>query len=519
MTGSFRQSMAQFHTWVGLIAGWILFVVFLSGTLAYVQDEITQWARPELRGETTPRDAAERAVIWAGNHVPPTATQWQFGLAGERSNISWVFWRDGGSARRVILDAAGKEVRPRDSAGGGFFLGFHYNLQYMPWFWGRWIVGAAAMAGLVGTISGIIIHKKLFADFFTLRLGKGQRSWLDAHNIMGVLTLPFLLMITYTGLVVSMWMYVPGVAALIPSDGTQTIAGAPPMPPTGVDRLAPLTPIGPVLDKAIALWNGYQPGSLLIRNPGTAAAVIEVRPAGPNRLDSLANDTLVFDGVTGELRSGHPRKPPALIHSIHGVMHGLHEGRFASPVLRWLYFLSGLAGTLMIAVGLILWTVKRRQRLPDPQRPPFGFRLVEGLNIATLAGFPAGIAVYFLSNRLLPTDMEARAAWEIHSLFITWGLAAIWTVIRPARRAWIETLTVAGALYAAVPVVSALTTDRGLIPSLIAGDRVFICFDTVMLLAAALFALAARKVATHRPQAARRRKGASKSASVVEASS
>ena len=55
---------------------------------------------------------------------------------------------------------------------------------------GVWIVGLAAMAMLVAIISGIIIHKKIFKDFFTFRPGKGQRSWLDGHNASAVLLLP-----------------------------------------------------------------------------------------------------------------------------------------------------------------------------------------------------------------------------------------------------------------------------------------------------------------------------------------
>jgi len=43
-------------------------------------------------------------------------------------------------------------------------------------------------------------------------------------------------------------------------------------------------------------------------------------------------------------------------------MLGLHEGLFAGPLLRALYVLSGLLGAAMIATGLVLWSVKRRQR-------------------------------------------------------------------------------------------------------------------------------------------------------------
>ena len=41
---------------------------------------------------------------------------------------------------------------------------------------------------------------------------------------------------------------------------------------------------------------------------------------------------------------------------------GLHEGLFAGPVLRWIYFLTGLLGTAMIGIGLVLWTVERKAK-------------------------------------------------------------------------------------------------------------------------------------------------------------
>src|SRR5690606_33736672 len=91
---------------------------------------------------------------------------------------------------------------------------FHYDLHYINWYWARWLVGIAAMAMLVAILSGIVTHKKILTDFFLLRLGKGQRSWLDAHNASSVLFLPFILMITYTGLVSLATHYMPwGIAA------------------------------------------------------------------------------------------------------------------------------------------------------------------------------------------------------------------------------------------------------------------------------------------------------------------
>ena len=82
---------------------------------------------------------------------------------------------------------------------------------------------------------------------------------------------------------------------------------------------------------------------------------------------------------------------------------------------------------------------------------------------------------------------------------------------RPARNAWLETLSATAIAFASVPVVNALTTDRGLFNSLAAGDSVFAVFDGAMLLIAVGFGWAALKVA--RRPSGQGRKAASRGSS------
>jgi uncharacterized iron-regulated membrane protein len=48
MKSGFRQCMAWLHTWTGLVAGWVLFFVFVTGTVGYFQSEVNRWMRPGL---------------------------------------------------------------------------------------------------------------------------------------------------------------------------------------------------------------------------------------------------------------------------------------------------------------------------------------------------------------------------------------------------------------------------------------------------------------------------------------
>ena len=44
-----RQSMSSLHTWVGLLLGWFLYAMFLTGTVSYFKEEISQWMRRSCR--------------------------------------------------------------------------------------------------------------------------------------------------------------------------------------------------------------------------------------------------------------------------------------------------------------------------------------------------------------------------------------------------------------------------------------------------------------------------------------
>ncbi|MCU0882908.1 MAG: PepSY domain-containing protein, partial [Hyphomonadaceae bacterium] len=348
----------------------------------------------------------------------------------------------------------------------------------------------------VALITGVIVHKKIFADFFTFRPGKGQRSWLDAHNVASVVTLPFQFMITWSGLIFLMFTYMPLIIAAwygTGEAGRKAFEDEVLRSPAVIERSgqpAPMVALDKVVAQAQARWGGAAIASLDIQHPNDAHARIVINgdyTATPTRHAA----TLVFDGVSGELLAEQAAQQTAP-RAFRDLMLGLHEGLFAGPALRALYVLSGLLGAAMIATGLVLWSVKRRQKIEKARAAPHaGLRLVDKLNLATLIGLPVAVAAYFWANRLLPTDMASRSAWEVHVLFLTWLALLLHASLRPTQRAWIEQTGLAALVYGLLPLVNALTTDRHLAASLPAGDWVFAVFDLSMLALGAAFAATA----------------------------
>ena len=199
--------------------------------------------------------------------------------------------------------------------------------------------------------------------------------------------------------------------------------------PAGAAEPAPLAPL---IRRAQAEVS--EPLEMVsINNPGDANATVVAVFEEPHGL-AHRHPQIAFHAVTGEVveRTG-PLKPAA--HAYTSFV-GLHEAHFAGPALRILFFLCGLMGCVMVASGLVLWSVAR---LPKPGETSFlGLRVVQALNIGAVAGLPAGIAAYFLANRLLPLGLPGRSDGEIAAFFATWGLVTlaaltVWLPVLGAR--------------------------------------------------------------------------------------
>ncbi|MNS90197.1 hypothetical protein D3C72_1242360 [compost metagenome] len=341
---------------------------------------------------------------------------------------------------------------------------------------------------LVAIVSGIVTHKRIFKDFFTFRPKKGQRSWLDAHNVTAVLALPYHAMITYTGLVTLMFMYMPwGPQVAYKAHGGNDTFFAEAFPGGVRTQIkasgtkAALAPLAPMVAQATAHWDGAPVGRIVVHQPNDANAVVSLTRAEGRHL-SYDQPSMQFNGTTGALIGSFGDVPKAAAET-RGVLYGLHIGRFADPLLRALFFVSGLAGCLMVATGLLLWAVKERQKyaktLKQGGRIGVGLRLVDGLNLGAIAGLPVAMAAFFWANRLLPVDVAGRNEAEIRWFFIVWGATAVLGLLRPTLRMWQAQLALGALLFALLPVLNAFTGPAPLTVSLRNGPSSVAGFDLV----------------------------------------
>ena len=565
-----RQSMSWLHTWASLILGWLLYAIFLTGTLSFFKNEITVWMTPEVH-QSVPASSQIQQTQVALNYLQqnhPNAGAWNILLPNTRQNATLVTVREQGEdprARRggkqIYIDSAtGEVLKPRETRGGSFLYRFHFELYGMPRIWTRWFVGIATLLMLVAIISGVITHKKIFKDFFTFRSGKGQRSWLDAHNATAVFALPFHIMITFSGLLLLLFTIMPwGIEriydnrgqflqeqnrALVeekkserannqnersePSGNPERAAKSESPTQGGIQQArgnhvdqqnriegrgerkkrddkpavaAPLTNLAPIVMAVQKEWKTNPISTISIIAPNTDQAKIELRALhGESVAYRNVYASKQFDGVSGKDLTDESAKlkNPSVPMGIYNVVTTLHEARGVDLALRWLLFISGIVGTLMVATGLILWCVKRAPQQQKQGYKSFGYRTVEVTNIAAIIGLPIACAAFFYANRFIPTSMEMRSNWEIRSFFIVWLITFIYPMFRTHRQAWLELLAVASALYALLPIVNFMTGGQPLWNTVAHGQWMIASFDIAMWLLAVLFAYSFYKVKNHK---------------------
>lgn len=443
MRETLRTRLGWLHGWLGYVAGLVLTCVFATGSVAVFDTEITRWMQPEVLWATPAPptaialDAAARMVACEKAHGMLAFVV----LPGRRSPTLDVLHYNGHEFVGARLDpTSGVLIPARATVGGGLFYNVHHTL-YLPAQTGTVIVSIAGIALLVAIVSGIVIHiHALVPDIVMLRLSAARlRAWLDAHLLAGVLFLPFMAMMAYTGVLVKADTTLPG-----PPYVAQ-LRASPSRTPVQANIYPPL---GPLLAQARASLPGQEPGFILFASDGVHIF------AGDASSAFLTRDHADFSLPDGRALPVNTAATP--IARTMQLMHGLHYARFAPLELRWLYFLSGLCATTVMASGLVLFVMKRCRHAGHRR----AHRLADGLNIAVIVGLPAAMLGLLWGNRLVPAHLNGREDWEIGIFFTVWGLCALHALFHALRGqahlAWRAQLGLAGLLGGSLTILDLL---------------------------------------------------------------
>ncbi|HEY0917037.1 MAG TPA: PepSY-associated TM helix domain-containing protein [Solimonas sp.] len=540
MFSSFRLSMTWVHTWFGLVLGYVLMACFFFGSLSVFDREIDRWAIPETRYEPQPMPSFDKLLLPIFKAIEPRQESYDEAqkevhgplpprekmVAGEFG--AYTTHRDPVLSMFSSFDVPNKPknpnvdhvhvfggvtIDPRDGTaisddklkiGSRFFYPLHYSL-HLHWLdLGYWIVGFAALIMLVALVTGVVMHRKIFREFFTFRPKKQtQRSVLDLHNLTGVVALPFHFFFAFTGLVIFAGIYLPVTGPMFKAQAEahekieEERTGLP-HDPAGV--AAPLASVDAMVVEARRRWAerdmAGEVGFLGVTHYGDANGYVSVYRAGTDRV-TLTGQGIHFRASTGEVILEDPQ--PSTVAGIDDWLTGLHLQHFRHWLLRWFYVLGGLAGCVCIATGFIFFVEKRKRQ--HARSGSAGVRVVDALAVAAVTGMLVATVTMLVANRLLPPELPARGDWEERIFWLAWLLALLhagWRSAPMARAqrspAWREQCLALAVLCVAAPLLNWITTGDHLFKTLSKGYWPVAGLDLVLLLSAGIAVLVARRL-------------------------
>ena len=536
MFQGFRQAMTWIHTWFGLVLGFVLMAAFFFGALSVFDREIDRWSIPETRFEPQPLPSFDRVLRPAFERMQPTTAAVDEmrprvdGPMPERYDtvVSWsaytthrdpvvalyagyevpnakdpeeAIWAD------ATIDPRDGRVLPQDqlAIGSGFFYPMHYGLTLDWKNLGIFIVGFSALVMLAALVSGVVMHRRLFREFFTFRPDKARlRSVLDLHNLSGVVALPFHFFFAFTGLLIfAATYYFPlGHTQLqhLHDLNAQLESQKTGVPHERAGVAAGLANVDAMVAEAQRRWRAKgkagEVGLLLLEHVGDANGYVSVYRAGTDRI-ALVGDGIHFKASTGALIHEDPVATP--VGRTSEFLTGLHLQHFRHWLLRWLYVLGGLAGAVCIATGFIFFVEKRKRQ--HARQGSQGVRVVDTLAVASVTGMVLAALGILVANRLLPADLSARGDWERYAFWGTWVLALLHAACRSApvaqglpNPAWREQCRAIAAMAVSAVLLNWITTGDHLLRTIAARYWPVAGFDLSLLVVAAIAVVAARRL-------------------------
>ncbi|HEY5804211.1 MAG TPA: PepSY-associated TM helix domain-containing protein [Lysobacter sp.] len=469
LKSSTLRTFTSVHTWVGLVAGFGLFVAFYAGAITVFHHDLQAWQTPHapmsaeqglidaqhLLDQTLARHPRARehvGMVFPGGEYPQAVSYWQ------DENSNW---------RYATLDNLAGSDRMPGGALSELVNELHYTLGIPVA--GRYLMGIVSLLYGLALISGLVIHlPRLAEDLFALRPGRNlKRFWQDAHNVIGVLSLPMHLMFAVTGALLSLAMVVmvalnPLVfrgelmAALGPAMGTAPESAA-------AGREQPLGSLAMLHAKSIAVASdkglaSFEPAYFKLAHAGDANATIEVSGESPGSLGPVG--AVAMNANTGAVLATQLPGSRDANHATLASAYALHFGEYGNTWVRALYFALGIGGAFLFYSGNLLWVESRRKRRQAEQgRAQLGMARA---TVGVCIGVCVAISVAFVATQLAQWP-SLRIAGDLEltirtACFVAWALCALWAALRPPVRAAQELLWAAAITTALVPLAHGAVT-------------------------------------------------------------
>ncbi|SEN69067.1 Uncharacterized iron-regulated membrane protein [Sphingomonas gellani] len=497
------------HSWVGIIAGLALFIAFYAGAITMFEEPLNRWAAAPTRIAPPVSLARTPELIDKVLRTHPEArAAYTVNLTTGPDMPARVSWTTGtrrapGSTFLAALSADGslQVVKQQPSPVAQFIDVLHQQVGLpLPHAVAMPIMGVISLLYAVAIISGIIVLlPSLVKDLFALRFGRNvKRMWLDLHNVLGLFSLPFHIVMALTAVVFAFHDQIYTAQGAVQRIGTAAVeARSPPpdgpKPPPPLDAVTGTLPPAELQQRLSRSLPGFELRTIRYdydEKEGPHGQIAGVDPRYGLRAPTYGMGEI--DTRTGAIRKSDylPGRQGAWFATVTSFF-ALHFGSFGGVAVRWGYFLLGLAGAFLFYTGNLLWIESRRkrERKNGAVEQTRATRVLGALTTGVPLGCVAGISVTIAAAKWLSPDLPALAAWHSRIYYLVFVGAIVWALVRGPARAGPVLLWFAAGTALLIPATSLVSTllRRGWHPA-----AVFSPVEVIAIFAALALALTAR---------------------------
>ena len=363
MKSSTLRRWSFVHTWSSLICTLFLLLLALTRLPLVFHHEIGHLLGNEPQLAPMPADTPqlnlEQLVAKAQAHRPGEALQYLAWDEDEKNGVIAIMAATAGTepnaSHTFMLDARSGEAVEMPSANGGFtlfLLRLHVDMfAGLP---GQLLLAFMGLLFVVALVSGTVLYLPFMRrlKFASVRQDKSNRvRWLDLHNLIGVVTLTWALVVGVTGvisacadLIIAAWR-TDSLSAMV-----EPYKNAPP--------LTQRAPASDLLNIAAKAAPGMQPD--FIAFPGTRFSSehhYAVFMKGSTHLTAHLLTPVLIDAGTLVVTAVGER--PWYMDAM-GMSQPLHFGDYGGMPMKILWaVLDGLT-LIVLGSGLYLWIVRRK---------------------------------------------------------------------------------------------------------------------------------------------------------------
>lgn len=401
------------HAAIGLIAGALLYIVSLTGTVAVFYQELQRIEQPEAPEMPSIAPAAvQRGVegVLGSEAGEPTTTHLYVHLPVEEVPRATITT----DTQAVHLGPDGLMAGPEEIAWSDFLVNLHYTLN-LPALVGISIVGILGVMMLALALSGVAAHPRIFRDAFRLRARNGNGVGLaDWHNRLSVWTLPFSVAIALTGALIGLASIAAYAIAATDYQGDVEAVYGPIFGDEGEpdSRPAPVANVAGALSHMARAYPDVRVTYVILHDPLTRGQHVQIVGEHERRL--IFGEYYAFD-ANGDFQHRAGLSDGDLGRQAAASTYRLHFGTFGGLGVKLAYLLFGAALTAICATGIYIWLGKRRRRGIDEPR-------IRGAWHGLVIGTPVALAATFAARLLAGNDFPfAIAFWSVTLIAVIIG--------------------------------------------------------------------------------------------------